>query len=151
MWARRGGGGGGGNKIFKKVLQVYEAIQSYRDQPLAIVRAIGFSLTAQFLTVVFFWYAGSVVLDTNFSFLTYLFIVPVGFVVTSVPIAPGGIGVGQMAFLFLTSMYTGQKSEIGPLALTLFQILLFCLGLVGGYFYIRRGRKWSMKKKVMTQ
>jgi uncharacterized membrane protein YbhN (UPF0104 family) len=80
----------------------------------------------------------------DIPFAAYFFVVPLGFIATAVPISPAGVGVGQMAFLFLFNTYLGYKTSLGPTAITILQVLQFVFGLVGAWFFIRR--KESMKE-----
>jgi hypothetical protein len=54
------------------------------------------------------------------------------------PIAPAGIGVGQVAFLFLFKFYLGKETPLGPTAATAMQVFSFAWGLVGAIFYLQR-------------
>ncbi len=73
--------------------------------------------------------------------LTALFIItPVGFIVSAIPIAPAGIGVGQVAFYALYKLYTGDASEVGPTIVTLYQVLMFFFSLPGLWYYLRSSR-----------
>ena len=65
------------------------------------------------------------------DFYIFMFAVPVGFMVTAVPISPGGIGVGQAAFYFLFSKATGEPTDVGALGLTVLQSCHFVIGLFG--------------------
>jgi uncharacterized protein (TIRG00374 family) len=66
----------------------------------------------------------------------FLFAVPVGFMVTAVPIAPAGIGIGQAAFFYLFSKALGADSDLGVLGITAFQSFQLCFGLIGAVFFV---------------
>jgi len=85
------------------------------------------------------------------SFSVYLFIVPIGLISTALPITPAGIGVGQAAMYYLYKLYTGFDNQIGPNALTAYQIVLFCWGLLGAYFYISKKKLYPTGQKTQNK
>lgn len=116
----------------------YDQVHSYRKNPQAFFNATILSVFSQ-LPMVGFVYVVARSMGVNEIPLTiYFFLVPVGTVVTALPISPAGIGVGQAAFYFLFSLYLGTSSQLGPTAATLIQVMNFCWGLVGAYFYLHR-------------
>src|SRR5690606_37080300 len=66
-----------------------------------------------------------------------LMLVPIGLISTSLPISPGGIGVGQAVFLVLFKWVIGRDSALGPNLITAYQITQLLIGLAGVYFYLR--------------
>jgi hypothetical protein len=61
-----------------------------------------------------------------------------GFLVTAVPIAPAGVGVGQVAFHYLFQTYLDRPTTFGTTAITAFQLTLVCWAVVGAVLYLRR-------------
>lgn len=116
----------------------YEAIHSYRSHGGTLFYAMVLSFAAQFVAIGFMMFVGFVIGETGLSFATFLFAVPLGFIVSAVPIAPAGIGVGQYAFLALFRMFSGTETNLGQISITAFQVTLFLWGLVGGYFYLKK-------------
>lgn len=116
----------------------YEAIHSYRDHGRTLFYSMVLSFVAQLVAVGFMVFVGYVIGETSLSFATFLFAVPLGFIVSAVPIAPAGIGVGQFAFLALFRMFSGTETDLGQISITVFQVTLFLWGLVGGFFYLKR-------------
>ncbi len=77
----------------------------------------------------------------------YFFVVPIGQMLTAIPISPAGVGVGQAAFYFLFNIYLGHQSQLGPTVMTVGQVMMFGFGIIGAYFYLRRrGSQSSMKE-----
>ncbi|HEX4925720.1 MAG TPA: lysylphosphatidylglycerol synthase transmembrane domain-containing protein [Bdellovibrionales bacterium] len=116
----------------------YDVLASYRAQPSALARAMAASLMTQILTVSFFWLIGGALEARPISWDSYAFVVPLGLIAMAAPIAPAGIGVGQAAFFVLFNWYLGFESQLGPAAVTAYQIVSISWGLLGAYFYFRR-------------
>lgn len=123
-----------GGSIF---LNMYDAIHSYGERRPALLKGLGASLLAQSMAVGNMAYVGFA-LGESVPLATYFFAVPLGFIVMAIPVAPAGIGVGQVAFLVLFKMFTGTDTTIGQTVITAFQIGLLCWGLVGAIFYAQR-------------
>lgn len=123
----------------KQMLKVYDGFHQYRGDKLTLVWAFLMSFSSQ-AAATFFMYAVGIVLKEDISLATYFFAVPLGFIIMSIPVSIAGLGIGQMAFLLLFQMYSGQKSVIGQTAITAFQLALLIWGLVGAYLYLRRKR-----------
>ena len=104
----------------------------------ALSLAFLLSLVAQGAAIVFFWWVGQMMGLTEIPISTYIIVVPLGFIVTALPLAPAGIGVGQAAFLFLFNLVTGEPTPLGATAVTLFQMSVFAFGLLGALFYLRQ-------------
>lgn len=119
----------------EKLSTIFETISAYRNNKKAFFVAVFQSLIAQSISILFFVYLGKV-LNFEISISNYFFVVPVGFIITAIPISPAGVGVGQAAFFFLFNLISVDSAELGPLGITMQQIILLFFGLIGAYFYI---------------
>lgn len=128
----------------KKLVSAYEAVYSYSHNLGILVGTIILSLAAQILAIVLIWWLGTNLGFQDVPMAIYFSVVPLGFIVTAVPISPAGVGVGQMAFFFLFNLFLGVESQVGPTVITAFQLLNFILGLSGVWFFIQR--KSSLKE-----
>ena len=126
-----------------KLVRAYKAAQGYGESKPRLLVAFGLSLVAQVFAIAFMILVGHTIGEGDVSLATYFFAVPLGSIIASVPIAPAGLGVGQVAFLVLFQMYTGEESLLGQTAITAFQIALLAWGLLGALFYVRRPRMKS--------
>lgn len=118
---------------------VYEGLHSYRAAPGALAASFGLSAISQLMMVAANAAVGSA-MGLDVPWACYFFVVPVGTVITTLPISIAGIGVGQLAFFFLYKMYLGKETQLGPTAATAIQLATFALGLIGAVLYLRRGR-----------
>jgi len=125
----------------EKLVRAYQSAQAYRGHKSALIGALVLSVAAQFLTIAFMVLVGHTIGEGDVSLATYLFAVPLGSIIASIPIAPAGLGVGQVAFLVLFQMYSGRASLLGQTAITAFQLALFAWGMLGVVFYLGRKRR----------
>lgn len=120
--------------------RMYETMQSYRRSPGTLVATFALSVLSQTMVIALFFLIGRSMGLTDLGMSAYFFLVPVGLVTMSLPLSPAGIGVGQAAFYVLFNLFTGRPTQVGPTAVTAFQIAQFFWGLFGAYFYMRRGK-----------
>jgi uncharacterized membrane protein YbhN (UPF0104 family) len=124
----------GGDKLRK----VYDVVHGFRQHPKLFFWACFISVGNQILTVAFVAAIARVMGITEIPLAAYFFLVPIGMVVTALPISPAGVGVGQAAFYFLFSLYLGKQSQFGPTAMTVMQATNFAMGMIGAVFYLLR-------------
>ena len=127
----------GKNSINKVLL----SLTSYRQDKKSFGIALTLSLVAQVSAVIFFYVAGQSLGFTEVAFSTYLFVVPIGFMIQAIPIAPAGIGVGQAGFLFLFTLALKEQNSLGPSTITAFQVATFFYGIIGAFCYLSISRK----------
>lgn len=120
-----------------KWISAYEAAHAYGTQSRSILYALVLSALAQLSAVVLFMMVGQS-MGLNVPYSVYFFVVPLGFIVTAIPISPAGVGVGQLAFYFLFNLLLGHATALGTIGITVLQILQFVFGIVGAWFFIRR-------------
>ncbi len=153
--SRRFGGSLAARFIYEKLpgggllQKVHGILHSYRNNPTTLFSAMGLSLVSQFSVILFIYLVGQALELPGVPFLAYCFIVPIGLVTTSIPVSPAGIGVGQVAFGFLFGLYLGRATEltkmVGATGVTAWQIVQFCWGLIGAFFYLNRGKPKSFE------
>lgn len=119
------------------LLRAYDDIRSYTRAPGAIFWSVLLSWAAQGASILFMITIGLALGDTSVPISVFFIAAPIGYIAMSLPIAPGGIGVGQVVFIWLFNMYSGAPTEVGQTAITAQQILTFGFGLAGAYFYTR--------------
>lgn len=124
-----------------KFLKLYLAFSEYRTHKKAFFKAVALSALAQTNAIIAFIYVGWA-LGYNVDWHTYFFVVPIGFMITAIPISPAGVGVGQAGYYFLFNIATGTVTQMGPLLISANQILNFLFGLVGAIIYVLdKGKK----------
>ncbi|MGZ3774114.1 MAG: lysylphosphatidylglycerol synthase transmembrane domain-containing protein [Pseudobdellovibrionaceae bacterium] len=124
--------------LSRQLLKLYESMHLYGKDGRRFIQVILLSLASQICSILFLYMAGTVAGFTDISAKTYFLVAPIGFMVTAIPLSPAGVGVGQAAFYFLFNLYNGKPSEVGPTAITAFQVCTFLTSLLGAFFYLRR-------------
>ena len=125
-----------GGKIISKL---YDGFQAYRSHLGTLVLSIVLSLLAQSGSVFFFYTIGSA-LNFDLQLSIYFFAVPLGMIVSALPLAPAGIGVGQVAMAGFLGLFTSEAESLGAVSMTAFQVSFFFWGLIGMLFYLNRGK-----------
>lgn len=119
-----------------KLLNMYRSFSEYRDFKKVFFQSLILSFISQIFAILFFVYIGYLFGFNDLSLNAYFFVVPVGFMVTAIPISPAGVGVGQAAFYFFFNLVQKNPTHLGSSAITAYQIFVFIYGLIGAYFYI---------------
>lgn len=130
--------------------QVYEAFNSYGEHKPKLALAYGLSLIAQSLAILFMYIVCRTTYEVEISAHSFFIVVPIGFILTAIPISPAGVGVGQAAFLFLFGIFDPALKQLGPSGLTAWQTSLLIYSLIGGVIYLfNRTSFKKVEAKVM--
>jgi uncharacterized protein (TIRG00374 family) len=114
--------------------RIYEGIRHYHHHPIAVAGVLGISIVIHLLVGLSCLYFVRALGDPLVQLLSVYVIVPLGLLVTAVPIAPAGIGTGHYAFQYLFSLI---GSLVGPDAYSLYALSLASWAAVGGFIYLR--------------
>ena len=104
---------------------LWSDISSARKQ---IFTAIMISISGQFLSVVIFHVLASPYYTTDLELSTLLSFIPLGFMLVAIPISPGGLGVGHMAFQTLFG-FAGETN--GANLFNIYFIVMMCMNFLG--------------------
>lgn len=119
-----------GHKLFK-------AFTEFSHSKKAILNSGLISAFAQLLSIFLFYFIGVKLGFDSLQFYKYIIIVPIGFIVTALPLTPGGVGIGQAAFYFLFELYLPGSGVVGSTGITTLQLMQFIVGLFGAWIFIR--------------
>ena len=122
--------------------KVIKALGLYKSRPSYIFIGLLISILNVILITGLMCYLGRT-LGVEFHFYKYLLIVPIGLVVTSIPLLPGGVGVGQAAFFTLFYWAGSPNPELGGTLITLLQVYGILFNCMGSIFYFINDRKVS--------
>jgi glycosyltransferase 2 family protein len=130
-------------EVLRKVPKLDTLIDStvlYRQHRPVVGWAIFLSAISIFGTTLLYSLQGNNLgIETDFAH--YFFVVPVGLTISAVPLLPGGIGVGQVAF-FTLFKWTGMPNpEQGATLCTLLQVYTILFNCLGAVFYLKFKRK----------
>ena len=120
---------------FSVLRQFYEATRSYRHQPMAIVSALALSFLIQGGCLIYCWFLTGALTGQSADVMLFAAIFPIGIMTTAIPIAPGGLGVGHVAFekLFGLAGWEGGANVFNVLILG--QLAMHLLGVVPYLLY----------------
>ncbi len=130
----------------EKLLELDRAVLRYAAHPVEVGFALILSLGNHFGAI-----AGVMALGAAFGvtaeaigWLDWVAIVPVANMISSIPVAPGGWGVGEAAYAFLFGM-VGESPALGVAVSIGFRLCQLLLGLLGGLFLLLPGarREWA--------
>ena len=117
---------------------IASSCEYYSAHPHFVLRSLIWGTVMQIFAILALAAVGAALHLEAIPLSAYFFIGPLGYIVTSLPIAPAGIGIGQAGFLYFFNAYLGHKSPLGPLSITVLQILSLLWSLIGLYFYLAR-------------
>lgn len=120
--------------------KLFEATVLYRHHMGTVLGALALSAASIFGNTVMFKLLGDT-LGIPLSLTHYFFVVPIGLTVSALPLLPGGIGVGQVAFFTLFQWAGLQNPEQGATLCTLVQVYTVLFNCIGAFFYVRFRRQ----------
>lgn len=121
----------------EKFLQLYLALSEYKKIKSVFLKTALLTIVGQSVAIGFFIYTGSFLETSPIPMSIYFFVVPIGFMITAIPISPAGIGVGQAAFYYLFNAALHFETPVGSSTVTFWQAMMFIISLIGAFFYIR--------------
>lgn len=110
-----------------------ETIGAYRHRPATLLSALGLSLLANLSIIGVIGLALLVVNPSSLAWKLCL-LVPIGQIVNSLPITPGGLGVGEVAF---NTLFKVSGLSSGAEAMLCWRIWTVLISGVGLFFYVR--------------
>lgn len=126
-------------RIIMKVIfikNIYLALRSYKDKPGYILQALAFAFLHQLLYMLLFILVTSSFATSPIQIGLLATVLPLGIVTTALPLAPGGLGVGHVAFEKLFAMI-GLSDGANVFNVIFFGVIF--LNLLGSipYLFIR--------------
>jgi uncharacterized protein (TIRG00374 family) len=115
--------------------RITQAAMLYRHHGRSVVLAI-FLSAFSILGITVLYRLHGLSLHIPLSTPYYFFVIPIGLVATAIPILPGGIGVGQVAFYTLFR-WVGESPEQGSTLCTVLQIYTIIFNCLGIVFYLK--------------
>jgi uncharacterized membrane protein YbhN (UPF0104 family) len=112
------------------------------------LKMLGISLVNHSLMVLSFVAFGYALGISSVSIADYCVFVPLGMLITMIPIAPVGLGVGHLAFL---SLFRMAGSPEGANLFSLFTAVCILINLSGGLFYLGIGKSVEQVSGVRSQ
>jgi uncharacterized protein (TIRG00374 family) len=124
----------------ERVRKLDRALRIYAHHPFEMAIAVGLSIVNHGSLALGLYELGHAFGDTQLSYLEYLGIASVANTISSVPIAPGGWGVGEAAYGSLFHLM-GAPATLGIAVSVTYRLISMGLGLAGGVFLLLPGGK----------
>ena len=129
---------------FSILLSIYNSIRNYRHHKSALFKALICSLILQTGALVNFYIVSIYTVVPTLSISTIATIFPIGFFTVALPIAPGGLGVGHVAFEELIKL---SGSTGGANAFNVYTLTQLFFNLFGCITYIKMTSQTNSKAK----
>jgi len=117
----------------ESIWTIMETIASYRDHKGTVLVAVGVSLLSHTLGIGAALVLAAVTVPDSFSWAMSV-LIPLGFMANTVPLTPGGLGVGEAAF---DSLFGLAGLDGGAEVLLGWRLLILVMGLAGLGVYLR--------------
>lgn len=119
------------------LLDVFDqTFKHFKNLPF-LLKLVFVSLVIQLSSTAFMYMVVGKLFANPPPFLLFFAISCFGFIISSIPITPSGIGVGQTAFYFLFSKINPDLGKAGVIAISLLQLFYLLYSLVGGFLFSR--------------
>lgn len=124
---------------FALLHQIYTALRCYRKRPWILVSTLVLSCFIQGLNICYAWWLTAGITGASPDAAVFATIFPVGIMTTALPLAPGGLGVGHLAFekLYALAGLHGGANVFNVMVLG--QLSLNLIGVIPYLFYRRQG------------
>jgi len=119
-----------------KISKILDAGFIYKNQPRKVLLAIFISALSILSSIIFHSLQGQL-LGASLTLAQYFVIVPLAATVSAIPLLPGGIGTGQVAFFTLFKWMGIDNPEVGGTLCTLIQIYTILFNCLGYFFYLK--------------
>jgi uncharacterized membrane protein YbhN (UPF0104 family) len=128
-------------KVGHVLAECWRAIWLYRRRGRAVLLALVLSLGTHTATVLMFHFAAHAFVSAADSarlpsLAEHCLVVPVGMAIQAIPLAPGGVGIGEATFENLYKLL-GRPKQLGVRASLVQRALTWILGLVGYLVFLR--------------
>lgn len=125
---------------FHRVHRVLEAALLYRHHFTTVFFAVVLSALSV-CGIIFFYKLQGDVVGINLEVARYFFVVPLAMTASAIPILPGGLGVGQVAFVTLFQWVGVSNPQQGATLCTVMQAYTLVFNCIGAVFYFKYKHK----------
>lgn len=116
------------------LIRIYEGLRTYHSERKTVLKVI---LLSVFIHAMVGWACFQFALamgETQLQLVPVYLVVPLGLLITAIPIAPAGIGTGNVAFLYLFSLIGCAK---GGDVFSMLALTNLLIGAIGGVVYLQ--------------
>jgi uncharacterized protein (TIRG00374 family) len=129
-------------KVGIAAAEFWRAVWMYRCRQQSVALAMGLSWISQGGIVLSFFFCSKVLWDGEASnpiptLAQHFLLVPIGMVVSAIPLFPSGMGIGEAAFGSLYGLFAGAKAEATGILGSLVQRVVSWVIGIGGFLCVR--------------
>lgn len=117
------------------LVNTLRALHAYHGSRGTLVYAWAVSIISHVTTILGAWAFAQAIGFHDIGIGAYFLLVPLGLTFNAIPISPGGIGQGQIAFGFLFSRVVAGGAAAGAAMMTLVHVAMFFVACIGGILY----------------
>lgn len=128
-----------------KLQQLDAAAVLYAKHPLQVAIAILLSLANHAFAILGCVFLGHA-FGAGLSLLDYYVVVPVANILSALPLAPGGWGLGEAIYKYLFNLAEEGSGTLGVAVSVTFRLAQLALGLVGGLFLLLPGARVDLSE-----
>lgn len=121
--------------FFGSFTRIYEGIRNYQEERKTVTAILLLSVFIHFLNIYNCINLTQALGENDVSFLGLFIVIPLGLLLTAIPVMPAGVGTGHAAFLALYSLLGSSRGADVFNLYVLFSLIF--QGLIGGLFYLR--------------
>lgn len=116
------------------LVRIYEGVRTYHHHPGTVLRVLAISLVIHWIVGWSCLQFAHALGEHHLSVRLLYVVVPLGLLVTAIPVMPAGVGTGHVAFAYLFKLL---DSEAGGNVFSLFALTNILVGMIGGIVYLR--------------
>jgi len=135
--------------IRDRAIQLVETVHSYREDWRVLLRALAISVLLQGMIALFYSLVGRA-LGTPVPTLYFLLFLPIITMVTLLPISLGGLGVREIAMVYLFATVGVSSEDMLSISLTA-HILNTALSFSGGVMLLASRLRWTPRGKGLAR
>jgi uncharacterized protein (TIRG00374 family) len=114
--------------------RIYESLRHYHHHRWTVTKVLLISILIHLTVGWGCLYFAQALGDLDISLRSLYVVVPIGLLITAVPVAPAGVGTGNVAFLYFFQLI---HSERGADVYSLVALTNILIGFIGGMIYFR--------------
>jgi len=116
------------------LLRLLDTVAVYRSRPQYLAGALGLALGTHNLILVAFWFICQGLPVYNPSLVENASIVPLGLVISAIPLTPGGLGTLEAGFEFLYTMIGAAEGD-GFIIAFAYRVMVYGVASMGACYY----------------
>ena len=125
----------------KLTIKVYSAFKRFQHQKKTLMLTLVIAIVIHSLIALIFLQLAHLIGIKEMNLATQFFLMPIGLITVAIPVAPGGIGIGHIAF---ESLYQLAGLSGGADIFNLFIIVQLGVFLLGGIPYFLYGNEYKI-------